>query len=117
MLDEDRRRSERLLLPAPIPGRVSENIVRIVDIGIFGTRIEHDTPLMVGPHTLRFDWDGEEIEVDCTILRSEPSDASFHSGLQFSDRDRILVGRIVSTLADRDEMERLRTLVEASKLI
>jgi sigma-B regulation protein RsbU (phosphoserine phosphatase) len=117
MLDEDRRRSERLLLPAPIAGRVAENVVRIVDIGIFGTRIEHDEPLMVGPHTLRFDWDGEEIEVDCTILRSEQSQAIFRSGLEFNDRDRILVGRIVSTLADRDEMERLRTLVEASKLI
>src|SRR5437763_3599252 len=117
MLDHDRRRAERLLLPSPLAGRLSEREVRIVDIGILGTRIEHDEPLMVGPHTLRFDWDGEEIVVDCTILRSERSDASFHSGLQFSDRDRILVGRIVSTLADRDEMERLRTLVEASKLI
>jgi sigma-B regulation protein RsbU (phosphoserine phosphatase) len=117
MLDADRRRTERLLLPAPISGHVSERVVRIVDIGIFGTRIEHDEPLMVGPHTLRFEWDGEEIEVGCTILRSERLQAAFHSGLQFSDRDRPLVGRIVSTLADRDEMERLRTLVEASKLI
>jgi sigma-B regulation protein RsbU (phosphoserine phosphatase) len=117
MLDQDRRRAERLLLPAPIAGRVADHDVRIVDIGILGTRVEHDEPLMVGPHTLRFIWDGEEIEVDCTVIRSERADAAFHSGLQFSDRDRILVGRIVSTLADRDEMERLRTLVEASKLI
>src|SRR4051795_2498470 len=117
MLDHDRRRAERLLLPSPIAGRMADRDVRIVDIGILGTRVEHDEPLMVGPHTLRFEWDGEEIEVDCTIVRSERAAAAFHSGLQFSDRDRILVGRIVSTLADRDEMERLRTLVEASKLI
>ena len=88
MPEADRRRSERLTLPSPIPARVAENPVRIVDIGILGTRIEHDEPLMVGPHTLHFEWDGEEIVVDCTILRSERSDAAFHSGLQFSDRDR-----------------------------
>ncbi|MDP9360892.1 MAG: SpoIIE family protein phosphatase [Acidobacteriota bacterium] len=117
MLDEDRRRAERLLLPAPISGRMAERAVRIVDIALLGTRIEHDEPLMVGPHTLRFEWDGEEIVVDCTVLRSERSQAAFHSGLQFSERDRPLVGRIVSTLSDRDEIERLRTLVEASKLI
>jgi Serine phosphatase RsbU, regulator of sigma subunit len=117
MLDEDRRRAERLLLPSPISGRMAEHNVRIVDIGVFGTRIEHDEPLLAGPHTLRFEWDGEEIVVDCTVLRSEQSSAAFHSGVLFSDRDRQLVGRIVSTLADRDEMERLRTLVEASKLI
>jgi phosphoserine phosphatase RsbU/P len=117
MLDEDRRRTERLLLPAPISARMAEHAVRIVDIGLLGTRIEHDEPIVVGPHTLRFQWDGEEIVVDCTVLRSERSQAAFHSGLQFSDRDRPLVGRIVSTLADRDELERLRKLVEASKLI
>src|SRR5438477_2269683 len=117
MLDQDRRRAERLLLPSPIAGHVADRDVRIVDIGILGTRVEHDEPLMVGPHTLRFAWDGEEIEVDCTVIRSERANAAFHSGLLFNDRDRVLVGRIVSTLADRDEMERLRTLVEASKLI
>jgi sigma-B regulation protein RsbU (phosphoserine phosphatase) len=117
MLDQDRRRAERLLLPSPIPGRVAGGAVRIVDIGFLGTRIEHDEPLTAGPQTLQFQWDGEEIVVDCTLLRTEPLDSAFHSGLQFSDRDRVIVGRIVSTLADRDEMERLRTLVEASKLI
>src|SRR3954466_9464321 len=117
MLDQDRRRADRLLLPSPIAGRVADRDVRIVDIGILGTRIEHDEPLMAGPHTLHFDWDGEAIAVDCTLLRTESSEATFRSGMQFSDRDRPLVGRIVSTLADRDEMERLRTLVEASKLI
>ena len=117
MFDPDRRRAERLTLPTPILANVAENPVRIVDIGILGTRIEHDEPLLEGPHILRFAWDGEEIEIDCTIVRSERLSTAFNSGLQFSDRDQRLLGRIVSTLADRDEMERLRTLVEASKLI
>ena len=93
MLDQDRRRAERLLLTSPISGRVSDHAVRIVDIGILGTRIEHDEPLMAGPQTLQFEWDGEEIVVDCTLLRTEPLDATFHSGLQFSDRDKVLERR------------------------
>ncbi len=117
MLDRDRRRAERLRFPSPIEGRVAERTVRIVDIGVLGTRIEHDEPLVAGPHTLQFEWEGEEIAIDCTLLRTETSDAAFFSGLQFDDRGRVTVGRIVSTLADRDEMDRLRTLVEASKLI
>jgi phosphoserine phosphatase RsbU/P len=117
MPDQDRRRAERLPLPSPLSGRISDRQVRILDIGILGTRVEHDEPLLVGPQTLRFRFDGEEIAINCTVLRSEPSESIFHSGLQFDDRDRPIVGRIVSTLADRDEMERLRTLVEASKLI
>jgi len=117
MLDHDRRRAERLLLPLPIAGRVSGRAVRIVDVGFGGMRIEHDEPLTVAPHTLLFPWDGDEITVECTIIRTEGSDAAFCSGLEFSDRDRPLVRRIVSALADRDEIDRLRTLVEASKLI
>jgi sigma-B regulation protein RsbU (phosphoserine phosphatase) len=117
MLDHERRRAERHTLSSPIPGNLAERSVRIVDIGLLGTRIEHDEPLSAGQHTLRFDWDGQEIEVGCTIIHSEPSDGAFQSGLTFNDSDRPLVGRIVSTMADRGEMERLRTLVEASKLI
>lgn len=117
MLDDDRRRTERLLLPAPISARMAERTVRIVDIGLLGTRLEHDEPLLAGPQTLRFEWDGEQIVVDGIIVRSDRSPTAIHSALQFIDRDQPLVGRIVSTLADRDELDRLRKLVEASKLI
>lgn len=117
MLNQERRRVERLLLTAPLDGRVAERPVRIVDIGLLGTRIEHDEPLVAGPNTLRFEWDGEEIVVDCTVVRTEQLQTSFASGVVFEDVHRPLVGRIVTTLAERDEMERLRKLVEASKLI
>ncbi|HSY48751.1 MAG TPA: SpoIIE family protein phosphatase [Thermoanaerobaculia bacterium] len=117
MLDQDRRRAERILLSSPITGHVAECAVCIVDIGFGGMLIEHDGPLMLGPQTLRFDWDGADMAVDCTIIRTVPSGAAFRSGLQFSDRDLPLMRRIVSTLTERDEMDRLRTLVEASKLI
>jgi sigma-B regulation protein RsbU (phosphoserine phosphatase) len=112
----DRRRTERLSLTPPLTARMEDCPVRILDIGVFGTRIEHDQPLVGGVRKqLRFDWDGEEIAVDCTVVHSEKTLDAFSSGLTFDDSASLK--RLVTALADRDEMERLRTLVEASKLI
>jgi sigma-B regulation protein RsbU (phosphoserine phosphatase) len=112
----DRRRSERLPLTPPLSGRMEDHAVRILDIGVFGTRIEHDEPLVGGVRKqLRFAWDGEEIAVDCTVVHSERTPEAFSSGLTFDDSAALK--RMVDSLADREEMERLRKLVEASKLI
>jgi sigma-B regulation protein RsbU (phosphoserine phosphatase) len=118
MFEQERRRVERLLLTPPIDARVQERTVRLVDIGELGTRIEHEEPLIVGgPHKLRFRWDGEEIVVDCTVVHSEKNGRAFSSGVQWAGRTPESLKRVVSSVADRDEMERLRKLVEASKLI
>lgn len=112
----DRRRTERLPLTPPIHAQMEEHHVRLLDIGVFGTRIEHDEPLIGGVRKrLRFAFDGEEIEVLCTIVHSEKTPAAFSSGATFDDSAALK--RVVTSLADRDEMERLRKLVEASKLI
>ena len=118
MFDQERRRAERLLLTPPLPGAVQNRAVRLLEIGELGTRIEHDEPLIAGgPHTLRFAWDGDEIAVDCTVVHSEKSNGAFTTGVQWSGRPPQAIRRVVSSVADRDEMERLRKLVEASKLI
>ena len=90
----------------------------MVNIGALGITVEHDQPLVVGggPQTLRFQWDGEEVVVDCTVVHSQKADNIFSSGLRFVGEPAALK-RVLETLSDRDEMERLRTLVEASKLI
>src|SRR5947207_4896718 len=117
MFDHERRRVERMLLTPPVTGRVQDRTVRMVDIGEHGTRIEHDEPLIVGgPHKLRFDWDGDEIVVDCTVVYSEKNGHGFTTGVKWSGTNDS-IRRVVSCMADRDEMERLRKLVEASKLI
>src|SRR5262245_61382725 len=115
---EERRRVERLLLLPPVSGSVQDHPVRMLDIGEHGTRIEHDEPLIAGgPHQLRFEWDGDEIVVDCTLVHSEENGHGFISGMQWNGRPPESIRRLVSSVADRDEMERLRKLVEASKLI
>lgn len=118
MFEQERRKAERLLLSPPIRGRVQNADVRMVNIGSLGITVEHDQPLIVGeaPQTLRFQWDGEEIVVDCTVVHSKKADNIFSSGLRFVGEPASLK-RVIETLSDRDEMERLRTLVEASKLI
>src|SRR5438128_1960472 len=118
MFDRERRRVERLLLTPPGTGQVQARAVRLLDIGEHGTRIEHDEPLIAGgPHKLRFEWDGDEIVVDCTVVHSEKNGHGFTTGVQWSGRTPQSIRRVVSSVADRDEMERLRKLVEASKLI
>ncbi len=118
MFDQERRKADRLLLTSPIAGRVEDRQVRLVDIGVLGTTVEHEGPLIVGgPHKLRFQWDGEEIIVDCTVVHSQKNANIFSTGLSFVGGEPPSLRRVIDSLADRDEMERLRTLVEASKLI
>jgi sigma-B regulation protein RsbU (phosphoserine phosphatase) len=118
MFDQERRKTERLLLKSPISGQVQENEVRMVNIGSLGTTVEHDKPLIVGgPHKLRFRWDSEEIVVDCTVVHSQKTANIFSTGLSFVGHEPPALRRVLDTLGDRDEMVRLRTLVEASKLI
>jgi sigma-B regulation protein RsbU (phosphoserine phosphatase) len=118
MFEQERRKAERLLLTSPIVGRVEDRHVRLVDIGSLGTTVEHDEPLIVGgPQKLRFRWDGEEIVVDCTVVHSQKTANIFSTGLSFVGGEPPLLRRVIDSLADREEMDRLRTLVEASKLI
>jgi phosphoserine phosphatase RsbU/P len=118
MFEQERRKGERLLLTPPISGRVEDRPVRLINIGTLGTTVEHEEPLMVGgSQTLRFQWDGEEIVVDCTVVHSQKTDNIFSSGLSFVGNEPPALRRVIDILTDRDEMERLRTLVEASKLI
>ena len=117
MFEQERRKGDRLLISPPINASVQEHDVRIVNLGKGGTTVEHDEPLIVGgPHKLSFRWDGESVEVDCNIVHCEQTDNIFKSGLRFVAPTPAL-RRVIETLSDRDEMEHLRTLVEASKLI
>ena len=121
MFEQERRRAERLQLTSPIIGRVQNRNVRLVDIGASGTKVEHEAPALSlngGPHKLSFPWDGEEVAVDCQVVHSEAHGETVSSGLRFVEggASKTLL-RVIEALADRDELERLRTLVEASKLI
>jgi len=118
MFEQERRKAERLLLTPPLEGHVQDADVRMVNIGSLGITVEHEKPLIAGgPQKLRFQWDGEEITVDCTVVHSKKVANIFSTGLSFVGGEPPALKRVIETLSDRDEMERLRTLVEASKLI
>lgn len=118
MFDQERRKAERLHIMPPISAEMQDKEVRIVNIGTLGTTVEHDKPLIVGgPHKLRFRWDGEEITVDCTVVHSQKTANIFSTGLSFVGSEPPALRRVLDTIVDREENDRLRTLVEASKLI
>src|SRR5437899_8372238 len=114
MFEQERRRTERLLFVPPIDARAQNLPVHLVDIGVLGTRVEHEQPLAAGgPQKLHFRWDGEEVEVDCTVVHSEFAGGRFSSGLSFTGIEPQSLRRVIDSLADREEMDRLRTLIEA----
>ena len=123
-ISDDRRRSERLLLTPPLAGRICGRDVTVYEIGLLGGRVEHDAPIVGGaPEKLTLLWDGEEISVDCTVAHSERlhagGDARFVSGLSFEigGEHAGRLHRVIESIATREEVERLKTIVEASKLI
>lgn len=121
----ERRIAERIILDAPLQARLRGHEVRIIDIGISGTRVLHDAPLPEEtPAKLSFQWRQDQIEIDCSVARSNISETAggvniFHTGLEF----RMMTGapppltRMLHELQEREEIEHLKTLVEASKLI
>src|SRR6266536_3249856 len=73
MFEQERRKTERLLITPPITAQVEQRPVRVINIGTLGTTIEHDSPLVGGQQKLKFQWDGEEIIVDCAVVHSKKS--------------------------------------------
>lgn len=123
-ISDDRRRGERLMLTPPLIGRLHGNDVAIHELGLLGSRVEHESPLVGGaPQRLTLLFEGEEISVDCTVAHSEQllvagGDRRFVSGLRFNfGADSGKLQRVIESLATREEVERLQTIVDASKLI
>jgi sigma-B regulation protein RsbU (phosphoserine phosphatase) len=121
--ESERRRAERLMLTPPVQGRVAGREVAIHEIGLLGGRVEHEGPWVASSSgELVFQWNGEEVVVDCTVAHSEKlhlSNGRFSTGLSFEEgaEQTESLRRMVGFLAAREEIERLKTVVEASKLI
>ena len=124
-LTSDRRRGERMLLAPPLAATVAGCLVAVHEISLRGSRIEHDAPIVPGgPDKLTLQWDGEEIVINCAVahcerLRVNGASDRFSTGLRFEPAaaSSLALRRLVATIAAHDEIERLRTIVEASKLI
>lgn len=99
---EERREFQRLRLEAPLPGKFASSEVSVVEIGILGARIHHQSSLDVTRGELKFVADGREVEMRCDIVRTFEVPGGFASGLRFiaaigdsGDHLRSMLSRLV----------------------
>jgi hypothetical protein len=97
------RRVQRVHLAQPVVARLGATPVVVVDISLLGARVEHSTPLQAGGRArLSFEWEDQEIEAECRIVRSRLERFSvgadgltvYHSGLEFEEMTAEMKGRI-----------------------
>lgn len=81
---EERRRFQRLDLPAPVPGMFDGVAVRVVDISLVGALIQHEGPLEAErTGVLSFHWDSYDLAFDCRVAHTAgPDDPLPRSGLE-----------------------------------
>jgi len=123
---DERRAASRYQLRTAIPARIGVLDVTVCDVAEGGCRVEHRKPLPPGQMvTLQMDWEGTPIRLDCSIVRSsEPVSSDDggmrESGLMFSTSSVSALPtfrRMLHAISQQEEIERLRTVVDASKLI
>jgi len=91
MVENDRRRFQRMKLGKPLLAMMDGQSALILDIGLEGAFIEHYGAIMTADRfTLSFRWKGEEIKFGCEVRRTiviraaEGSQATLsHSAVQF----------------------------------
>jgi len=88
----DRREFQRLRLTQPILAQMGEQNALILDIGIGGAFLEHYGAVAPGHQfSLRFRWQGEDIDLRCEVARTEVvrapagdgKSAVSHTGVRF----------------------------------
>ena len=101
---EVKRQFERIHFEHPIPGRLEEQPVRVVDLAIGGARVESGSNAKPGlTQELHIDWDGRSIRLNCVVTRCKLK--SVASGSQ--DGSTYDVGlRIVESRGDSDQIMR-----------
>jgi hypothetical protein len=113
---EERRRVQRIRLSHPVFGQFANFSCTIIDVGLGGARIEHNTPIQTGKDgALIFHWQGRKISFEAVVLRSKLERFSgpealtvYHSGLRFT----AAIGDSVEALRDAMVAQVVRALNE-----
>src|SRR6266849_3558493 len=64
------RQFERIHFEHPIPARLGDSPVRVLDLAIGGARLLGSTKVTPGsPRELRIEWDGKTIHLKCLVTR------------------------------------------------
>src|SRR5512132_1547798 len=70
--EDDRRGSQRITLPKPVPASLSGFEGKLLEISLIGCLVEHvDRVLPKARLPLRFKWRGSEVRIEVTVIRSE----------------------------------------------
>lgn len=96
-MNDERRQSPRLPLPAPLDGWFGDFSVVLLDISASGARIEHTEDIEPGARALlRFFWRDEEFE----LMAETANQAGNQRGLRFVDRSERLEAVVDGALAE-----------------
>ena len=92
---KERRKVSRVKLSRPLPGRVGEARIFLVDASVEGIRIAHQGSLpAVGQSChVSFAWEGQSIEIDCQVIhntlfrlaKSSAEKSVYHAGLRIAN--------------------------------
>ena len=81
---DERREFQRLHLSAPLSCTLGNIPVKVVEIGILGSRVQHSAALMTEYADLRFTWAAHEIGLKCEMVRLNVERGQmFESALRF----------------------------------
>lgn len=106
----DRRRYSRIKLDHPLTARFGDTRARVIELSLIGFRIAHEGRLPSGEERrLVVDWDGNTLDVGCTLVRSTlwrlaramGEQSIYHSGLRIVDHSRDSFDRLRDLIAER----------------
>lgn len=110
LVGEERREFQRLHLDPPIEGTLGSAPVTILEVGVLGSRVRHESPLESEQADLRFQFNGIEVGMRCEVIRTLPSQSGsgLESGLRFAaaigesgDLLREMLGDLVTKALDQ----------------
>lgn len=91
--ERERRRYERVRLLEPLPGRVGNARVFIMELGISGMRLAHQAalPRQGKIFKVEFEWEARALEFECEVVhndlhklaKSDKEKSTYHAGAHF----------------------------------
>ena len=82
---EDRRRFGRIHFDVPIPARLGETRVQILDVSMNGSRVASESRFSPGAtSTFKFDWEGKPVTATAVVIRCSLYEKNlYQTGLRF----------------------------------
>jgi hypothetical protein len=109
----ERRRYQRVIMPRPLPGRLGQARIYVIDASLIGLRIAHQgtAPPVGSQCRVELEWEGRPVELDCEVsrnvlhklARNAGEKSIYHAGLKIvaalGESDTVLREMIASMVA------------------